>query len=127
MFARLRALLARRSGAHRPPPPAVAADDGGVTLRDAAGAALHLPWARVRRAAAYKRDLYATDAIILVLELNPPGPAVVELWDEWPGFAELFGAMERALGVSPRWYMEIMVPAFEPTPTLLYERDAASR
>jgi hypothetical protein len=42
--------------------------------------------------------------------------------EEWPGFKDLFGVMEKELGISPGWYMEIMTPPFEPTPRLLFER-----
>jgi hypothetical protein len=50
---------------------------------------------------------------------------VVEVSEEWPGFSELFAGLEAALGVSPAWYLEIMTPAFEPTPRLLYDRPAS--
>jgi len=59
---------------------------------------------------------------MLALELDPPGPAMLELSEEWVGFENLFGGMKRTLGVTPNWYLEIMVPAFEPTPRILYER-----
>ena len=94
----------------------------GLVLRDAEGAAVAVRWESVRRVVAYKRDLYATDVIMLAFELDPPAPGLLELSEEWPGFADLFGALEQALGVSPEWYVEIMVPAFEPTPRVLYAR-----
>ena len=121
MLAHLRSLVMRRLRRTVAPPTIEATTDGFV-LRAADGTAVSVQWASVRRAAAYKRDLYATDAIMLALELDPPQPAMLELSEEWIGFANLFGGMERALGVSPDWYLEIMVPAFEPTPRILYER-----
>ena len=127
MLARLRSLVLRHL---RPTatPPTIEATTGGFVLRAADGAVVNVQWASVRRAAAYKRDLYTTDAIMLALELDPPGPAMLEVSEEWVGFADLFEGMERALGVSPAWYLEIMVPAFEATPRILYERpDQAAR
>jgi hypothetical protein len=47
--------------------------------------------------------------------------------EEWPGFQELFRVMEKELGISPGWYMEIMTPVFEPTPRLLFDRAAHSQ
>ena len=121
MLARLRSLIGQRL--HRPPnPPTIEATADGFALRAYDGTVVNVPWATVKRATAYKRDLYTTDAIMLALELDSPGRAVVELSEEWQGFAELFGGMERALGVSADWYLEIMQPAFEPTPRLVYDR-----
>jgi hypothetical protein len=75
---------------------------------------------------AYKRDLFTTDEICLVFE-SDDFTGGREVSEEWPGFKELFGEMERELGVSPGWYMEIMTPVFEPTPRLLFDRAAHSQ
>jgi len=126
MFARIRSLIMQRLG--RPPnPPTIEATGDGFVLRAYDGMTISVPWASVRRASAYKRDLYTTDAIMLALELDPPGPAMLELSEEWRGFAELFSGMESALGVSPSWYLEIMEPTFEPTPRMVYERSSVTR
>lgn len=98
---------------------------GFVALTPGA-APIEVRWEDVRRAIAYKRDLYTTDQITLAFELDRPDLPLVELSEESPGFASLFGPMEEVLGVSPSWYLEIMLPAFEPTPRLLYDRGAAS-
>lgn len=39
-----------------------------------------------------------------------------------PRFNDLLGAMEKELGISPGWSIEIMVPAFEPIHRVLFER-----
>lgn len=121
MFSRLRSLFSWRPTSRSTPPAIEVAADGFV-LRGADGTVIDVRWTSIRRAVGYKRDLYTADVIVLALELDAPAPALLELSEEWPGFAELFGGMERALGVSPSWYVEIMVPAFEPTPRVLYER-----
>ncbi len=125
MLARLRSLILRRLRRTAKPPTIEVKADGFVLHAD--DGIVNVQWASVRRAAAYKRDLYATDAIMLALELDAPGPAALELSEEWPGFADLFDGMERALGVPPNWYLEIMVPAFEPTPRILYERPSTTK
>jgi hypothetical protein len=116
MLSRLRALFHRRPS----PSPTIVQTAAGFELRDA-GAVIVVPWAEVRRVVAYKRDLYTADCIVLAVEYGVP-LGVVELPESWPGFSELFGAMEAALGVSPSWYLEIMTPAFAPSPRILYAR-----
>ena len=117
MLSRLRSLFRRAA-----PPPTIAATATGFAVRGGAEAAVAVAWAEVRRVVAFKRDLYTTDCIVLAVEYGAPSPAVVELSEEWPGFTDLFGTMETALGVSPSWYLEIMTPAFEPTMRVLFER-----
>lgn len=106
-------------------PPTIECTAEGFVVRDASdasGATVAVAWSAVRRVAAYKRDLYTTDCIMLAFELDPPAPPGLELSEEWPGFPTLFAPMESALGVSPAWYVEIVTPAFEPTPRVLYQR-----
>jgi hypothetical protein len=85
------------------------------------GDRLPVRWAGIRRAFAYKRDLWSTDEIWVVFEMSEPS-GTCQVSEEWPGFRDLFGPMESELGVSPGWYMKIMTPAFETTPTLIFER-----
>ena len=119
MLSRLRALFRRA-----PSPPTLETTAVGFVLRDAAGEAVDVEWARVRRVVACKRDLLTTDCIVLLVELTSPA-LVVEVSEAWSGFGDVLGGMEATLGVSPAWYLEIMTPAFEPTPRLLYERVGA--
>ena len=98
-------------------------DDEGFTLEDGAGGRHRARWAEVRVIAAYKRDLGVTDAICVAFELA--GPTVVEVTEEDAGFESLFGALERRFGVEPSWYIEIMEPAFEATPRVLYQHPEA--
>jgi len=118
MLSRLRAMFRRSS-----PPPSVVVTAAGFELRGADGVTIAVEWAAVTRVVAYKRDAYTTDCIVLAVERDAT-PGLVEISEEWPGFADLFGAMETALGVSPSWYLEIMTPAFAPTPRVLYVRAA---
>ncbi len=85
-----------------------------------------IPWQSVHRIAAFKQDLGTHDCITLLIEVRRAEPQLLTLSEECPGFAALFGPMEQALGIDPSWYLEIMTPAFEPAPMVLYLRDAAS-
>jgi hypothetical protein len=78
-------------------------------------------WNRVQRAVAYKRDLSSHDLICIELQFDDGTTRVID--EECDGFAELMAQMNRALpGVPQEWYFDIMLPAFEATPTLLFER-----
>lgn len=107
----------------RPPSkPSIEADDTGFALL-IDGQRHVYPWSTVTRIAAHKIDLMTTDEIVMVVESQKQQLETVELSEEWPGFRDLFGPMERELGVNPSWYLEIMTPAFEARPTVLYLRD----
>lgn len=108
------------------PSPTIEVTAAGFVALTPGAAPIAVAWEEVRRAVAYKRDLYTTDQIVLAFELDRPDLPLLELSEESPGFASLFGPMEEVLGVSPSWYLEIMLPAFEPTPRVLYNRGAAS-
>ena len=96
-------------------------EPGGFAVLTAKGRRFPVRWASVRRVIAYKRDLWTTDEICVLFE-SDDGSGRQEVSEEWPGFADLFGVMEKELGISPGWYMEIMMPPFEPTPRLLFDR-----
>ncbi len=103
------------------PPPTVEADDTGFSLtRD--GHRTVFPWECVTRIAACKQDLHTSDRILLLIEVRKSGTEVLSIAEDCPGFADLFGPMERELGLNPSWYLDIMTPAFDPTPTVLYLR-----
>ena len=73
--------------------------------------------------AAVKQDRHSHDRIVLLIEVRRSSSEVLTLPENCPGFAGLFGPMEQALGIDPSWYLEIMTPAFEATPTVLYLRE----
>jgi hypothetical protein len=101
--------------------PVITADITGFSLTvDRVSRAV--PWQSVSRVAAFKQDLHTHDRIVLLVELTRAGGETLTLTEDCPGFATLFGPMEQALGVDPSWYLEIMTPAFEPSPTVLYLR-----
>lgn len=99
----------------------VVVEPGGFAVLTTRGRRFTVRWAGVRSVIAYKRDLFTTDEICVVFE-SDDFTGGREVSEEWPGFQDLFGEMEKELGISPGWYMEIMMPPFEPTPRLLFDR-----
>lgn len=99
----------------------VEADDTGFSLtRD--GHRTVFPWQSVTRIAACKVDLHTYDRIMLLVEVQKGSTEQLSISEDCRGFATLFGPMERELGLNPSWYLDIMTPAFDPTPTVLYLR-----
>jgi hypothetical protein len=125
MPAWLERLLGRFSRSE--PRPVISVDGTGFNLT-ARRQTRVVPWRAIRRIAAFKQDRYTCDRIVLQVEADISGDPVVSLSEDCPGFAALFGPMEQELGINPAWYLEIMTPAFEPSPTVLYVRpDIASQ
>jgi hypothetical protein len=118
----LQHLLTRR----RPGPlPTISADVTGFTVTlDRHSRAV--PWSSVSKVAAFKQDLRTYDRIVLLFEVATGGDPLLTLSEDCPGFAGLFGPMEEGLGINPSWYLDIMTPAFEPTPIVLYVRSEES-
>jgi hypothetical protein len=115
-----------RASLVQPEESGIVLEPGGFAVLTTRGRRFAVRWAGVRSVIAYKRDLFATDEICLVFE-SDDFTGVREVSEEWAGFQELFGVMEKELGISPGWYMEIMTPVFEPTPRLLFDRAAHPR
>ena len=88
-----------------------------------AGSERHaIRWDAITKVAAFKRDLFTTDEIVLLIEVaEHPGKAQ-GVSEEWTGFRDLFAPMEERLGISAAWYIDIMSPAFDPKFRVLYER-----
>jgi hypothetical protein len=113
--------LQRLLGRADTPLPVITADVTGFSLTTGRQSRA-VPWQAVRRVAAFKQDLHSYDRIVLLIELTRAGGETLTVSEDCPGFATLFGPMEQALGVDPSWYLEIMTPAFEASPTVLYLR-----
>jgi hypothetical protein len=94
----------------------------GFAVVNPGGAWYAVRWASITKIAAYKRDLLTTDEIMLAIEVADSPRMVQEVSEEWENFAELFAPLEQRLGISPAWYHEIMIPAFETSFRVLFER-----
>ena len=94
--------------------------DYGIIIRGEKGE-VQISWNKITKIIAFKRDLYVVDTICLVIEIND---IFYEINEEMNGFSDLFGFMEKILSVSPRWYIDIMTPAFEANMKVIYEKKA---
>lgn len=74
-------------------------------------------WDDVRQITAFKRDLYTTDCICLLLAVRD---GIVEIDERMAGFMPFRESMERLFNLSPQWFLEIMSPAFDITPRHLF-------
>jgi hypothetical protein len=112
---------------HQPAPalPTITADATGFSLTHRRQSRA-VPWQAVRKIAAFKQDQHSHDRIVLLIEVSLAGDQVITLPEDSPGFADLFGPMEQALGIDPSWYLEIMTPVFAATPRILYLRSAGT-
>jgi hypothetical protein len=97
--------------------------EGGFTLTTPGEeAVVEIRWASVTRIHTYKLDLYTTDCICLVFELDD-GREPLQIHEELEGFREIFGPLERAFPSLPAdWYLTAMANAFEANYRVLYER-----
>jgi hypothetical protein len=99
-------------------------EPGGFAVLTARGR--RFPVASVRRVIAYKRDLWTTDEICVLLRIRR------RRWQAG-GVGGVAGVQRpvRRVGEGardqPGWYMEIMTPPVEPTPRLLFDRAAQPR
>ena len=77
-------------------------------------------WKEIDSATAFKRDLFTVDLLCLLL-LTRDG--IVEVDEDMAGFNEVKTAMEAALSIEPAWELDVLFPAFEACPKVLFERD----
>jgi len=117
MWSRIRSLFARQTA----PDPHVRVTDEGFDLVSAVDQSLisAVRWSDVARIETYKVDLLTTDCICLLFEFRS-GAKAIQVSEEWPGFAELFGPLSKAFpAIQENWYLEVMTPAFESKRTVL--------
>ena len=108
--------------ARRSRPPRIELEPDGFATVGPAGDRHPIRWTGIVKVAAFKRDNFTTDEIVVVFEVDEQPGMVQAISEEWTGFADLFAPMEERLGISPSWYWEIMIPAFEPMYRVLYDR-----
>jgi hypothetical protein len=80
-------------------------------------------WTAVKRATAYKRDLFAYDLICLAISFDPGYG--VELDEEMEGFSELCNEFEINISGSiphATWFEKVRLPPFKPSPIEVYKR-----
>jgi hypothetical protein len=102
----------------------ISTDKSGIHLKASGGQVSAIPWDRITRIVACKRDVYSHDMICLLIEED--GKGVFELNEDMPGFAELANEMPvRLPSAKPYsdWFIEVAFPAFNPSPTSIFIRE----
>jgi len=102
----------------------ISTDESGINLKLSGGQLSVIPWERIKRIVACKRDLYSHDMICVLIEED--GKGVFELCEDMPGFAELTEKIPvRLPSAKPYadWFMEVAFPAFNPSPTRIFTRE----
>jgi hypothetical protein len=97
--------------------------DDGFDVNAGPAGCESLAWSAISRVAAYKYDLFAVDEIVLAFETNDRPDVLIEVSEEWPGFADLFVPLTRELGVEAGWYNDVMHPAFATNYRVIFERE----
>jgi hypothetical protein len=110
----------------RAPPadPVIVVVEDGFDIVDgkAPGEPTRVRWDYVERISTRKLDLFTTDCVVLDFVLSDGKH--VQVSEEWPGFADLFGPLQVAFPtMAPNWYFEVMTPAFEASRAVLFQRD----
>jgi len=81
-----------------------------------------LPWSKIRKIQAYKRDCHITDLICLDIETD--GGRQFEVNEEMDGWREMQGALAARFGIQEdAWFAEVAVPAFETNQKTLWTRE----
>lgn len=82
-----------------------------------------IPWSEIAEVVGFKRDCYTFDVVCVAFG-RQNGPAI-EIQEDWPDWQPFVEALPQYLPgcLSPGdWYLEIIAPAFETKPTVLYRR-----
>src|SRR4051812_29857850 len=109
MLTWLRTLL---GGAPASPPLVLTAE--GFQLHHSAGT-ITVAWKDIDQILAYKRDRITTDEIMLQVSVHGVAQPI-PVSEEWRGFPDFLETMGKELGIGTRWYIDIITPAFAPTP-----------
>jgi hypothetical protein len=95
----------------------------GIRLAPASGPVSVIPWERISRVVAFKRDLYSHDLLCLLIEHD--GKSVTEVSEDMPGFTELARELPQHLpSAKPyaHWFAEAAFPAFKTSSTNVFLR-----
>ena len=95
-----------------PPLPRIELEDAGFAIVFPDGRCSSIRWKSVTRLVTFKRDNFSTDEVILSFEVAERPGIAHEVSEEWPGFRNLFSALQSELGITPNWYDKVMQPPF---------------
>jgi len=81
---------------------------------------IHIKWNEIDKIAAYKKDLFAVDLIVMEISHNEKH---LTLNEEMPGWFQFVLKTKEIFSEIPKdWDVEIMHPAFEENYTVLYSK-----
>lgn len=85
-----------------------------------------IPWTKIEKIAAFKRDCYAVDLICIALETANCVYEINEQMVSWSAFIEEIASYLPGCLRAEEWYEAVMLPAFKTNWTVLYSREVAS-
>ena len=86
-----------------------------------------VPWASIRKIAAFKRDEISTDLICWEIEFDAgDGPGLVEIHEELVGFQDVVDEALRRKMADPKWVSLVMQPAFATCWTVIYDSSVSN-
>jgi hypothetical protein len=81
-----------------------------------------IPWAKIEKVGAFKRDFYAVDLICIAFETADFVYEINEDMVCWPAFVEKIATHLPGCLKAEDWYQSVMLPAFKTNWTVLYSR-----
>jgi hypothetical protein len=102
--------------------------DGFDVIDGRSGASLEsrVRWANIREIIAFKLDFGTYDTIRLGIRTTADD-CYVELDEEWIGFTQIVGEIERRFALTHEWWSRVAFPAFKTNPTTLWSKSTGSR
>jgi hypothetical protein len=85
-----------------------------------------IPWTKIEKIAAFKRDIYAYDLICIAFETADFTYEINEEMVSWPAFVKEIATHLPGCLKAEEWYEAVRLPPFETNRTVLYQRSAAS-
>jgi hypothetical protein len=85
-----------------------------------------IPWTKIEKIAAFKRDLYTVDLMCIAFETSDFVYEINEEMVSWAAFVTAIATHLPGCLKVEEWYQAVMLPAFETNQTVLYSREATS-
>jgi hypothetical protein len=85
-----------------------------------------IPWTKIEKIAAFKRDCYTVDLICIAFETSDFVHEINEEMVSWPAFVKEIATYLPGCLKAEEWYEAVMLLAFETNLTVLYSREVAS-
>ena len=101
--------------------PRLFADDRGVWCEDQPGHPFGIKWDEIVGVCGYKLD--AITKAYTIVELDHPSGHWIELYSDWPGFAQVIAAISTRLpGIRASWFQDINALDLRASPISVWRR-----